>query len=109
MSVIQISAQNLQKRLQNQNEDKLLLLDVREQHEFEFAHIEGSQHIPLSQIPQRISELDTSRECVAICHHGMRSQQAAVFLFNSGFTHIYNLSGGIDAWSVDCDNTVLRY
>lgn len=107
MSVIEISALNLQKRLQNKV--TLLLLDVREQHEFEYAHIEGSQHIPLGQIPQRIAEIDSSHECVVICHHGIRSQQAATFLVNSGFTNIYNLSGGIDAWSVDCDNTVLRY
>ena len=107
MSVIQISAHNLQKKLQNEN--NLLLLDVREQHEFEFSHIEGSQHIPLSQIPQRIAEIDSSQGCVAICHHGIRSQQAAAFLVNTGFTNIYNLSGGIDAWSVDCDATILRY
>ncbi len=107
MSVIEISALNLQKRLQNKV--TLLLLDVREQHEFEYAHIEGSQHIPLGQIPQRIAEIESGHGCVVICHHGIRSQQAATFLVNSGFTNIYNLSGGIDAWSVDCDNTVLRY
>ncbi len=109
MSVIQISAQNLQKKIQNQKQGNLLLLDVREQHEFEFTHIEGSQHIPLHQIPERLSEINSSQECVAICHHGIRSQHAAAFLLSVGFTQIYNLSGGIDAWSVDCDNTVLRY
>lgn len=107
MSIIQISAQNLQKKLQN--EAKLLLLDVREQDEFEFAHIKGSQHIPLSQIPQRLSEIDSSQGCVVICHHGIRSQQVAAFLLDSGFSNLYNLRGGIEAWSVDCDNTVLRY
>ena len=107
MSVIEISALNLQKKIQT--EANLLLLDVRELHEFEFAHIGGSLHIPLGQIPQRIAEIDSSQGCVAICHHGIRSQQAATFLVNAGFTNIYNLSGGIDAWSVDCDKTILRY
>jgi len=107
MSVIQISASDLQKKLMA--DVKPVLLDVREVNEFEFAHIAGSQHIPLSQIQQRMNEIDSTLECVVICHHGMRSQQVATFLVNSGLTNIYNLSGGIDAWSVDCDNTISRY
>jgi len=107
MSVTQISAKDLQKKITKGG--PLILLDVREPHEFEFAHIKGSQHIPLHQIPQRVDEIDSTIECVAICHHGIRSQQAAVFLAHSGLTNIYNLSGGIDAWSVDCDSTVSRY
>jgi rhodanese-related sulfurtransferase len=46
---------------------------------------------------------------VLICHHGVRSQQACQFLQHSGFNHLYNLQGGIDAWSVACDSTVPRY
>lgn len=107
MSVIQISARDLQKKLAGKV--KPILLDVRELNEFQFACIEGSQHIPLNQIPQRIDEIKTEQDCVVICHHGMRSQQAANFLVHSGLSNIYNLSGGIDAWSVDCDNTVSRY
>lgn len=106
MSVIQISAKALQQKLQG--EVPPLLLDVREPHEFVYAHIEGSQHIPLNQIPQRINEIDDTADCVVICHHGIRSQQAADYLVHSGFTRIYNLDGGIDTWSVKCDATVLR-
>lgn len=107
MSVIQVSAKELQKKITEGV--KPVLLDVREQNEFDFAHIAGSQLIPLNQIPQRMNEIDTNVDCVVICHHGMRSQQAAAFLVHSGFSNIYNLSGGIDAWSVECDNTVSRY
>jgi rhodanese-related sulfurtransferase len=107
MSVVQISAKVLQKKLKN--DDHLCLLDVREDNEFEFSHIKGSIHMPLNQVPQRIKELDSGSETIVICHHGIRSQQAAVFLDHSGFNQIYNLSGGIDAWSVECDSTVLRY
>jgi rhodanese-related sulfurtransferase len=107
MSVIQITAKELEKKLYDNL--KLLVLDVREPHEFEFANINGSLHIPLNQIPQRTDEIDSSSGCVVICHHGIRSQQAAAYLVYSGFTQIYNLSGGIDAWSVECDNTVSRY
>ncbi len=109
MSVIQITAKELQNQLQNDNKPKPLVLDVRELDEFEFAKIAGSLHIPLNQIPQRTAEIDSRYGCVVICHHGIRSQHAAVYLADSGFGKIYNLSGGIDAWSVECDNTVSRY
>lgn len=107
MSVTQLSASVLQEKLQQDN--KLQLLDVREQNEFDFARIEGSQHIPLGEIVGRIAELTVGAEYVVICHHGVRSQQAATYLDQAGFSPIYNLVGGIDAWSVSCDGSVLRY
>jgi rhodanese-related sulfurtransferase len=107
MSVIQLSARELQNKLAG--DVKPLLLDVREPDEFEFTHIAGSKLIPLNLITQRMSEIDSSEGCVVICHHGIRSQQAAAYLVRAGLSNIYNLSGGIEAWSMDCDNTVLRY
>lgn len=107
MPVIQITAKELQKKLLENL--KPLVLDVRELDEFEFANITGSLHIPLNQVPQRSDEIDCSLGCVIICHHGIRSQYAAKYLADAGFHQIYNLSGGIDAWSVECDNTVSRY
>lgn len=107
MSVKQISATELKARIQN--EENLFLLDVREPNEFQYASIENSVLIPLNQIPQRLGELDTQQEIVVICHHGMRSQQAASYLVHSGFKSIANLAGGIDAWSCHCDSSVPRY
>ncbi len=107
MSIVQISAKDLQAKLASP--EKPLLLDVRENNEFDYAHIEGSLHIPMGEVPRRVSEIDASIDCVVVCHHGVRSQQVAEFLQHSGFSNLYNLSGGIDAWSVDCDNTVSRY
>jgi len=107
MPITPISAQQLQRRLQNQ--DDLTLLDVRENHEFAHAHISGSQHIPLNQLPQSIGQLDPERDLVVLCHHGVRSQQACLFLEQYGFERLYNLRGGIDAWSLECDPTVPRY
>jgi rhodanese-related sulfurtransferase len=107
MSIKQLSATELKNRIQQ--EDDLFLLDVREPHEFKYASIPGSVLIPLNQIPQRLAELDPQREIVVICHHGMRSQQAANFLERSGFKNIANLKGGIDAWSLECDSSVARY
>lgn len=107
MPIIQCDAQQLKQRLDN--DEKFILLDVRELNEYAFARIEGSLHIPLRQIPERIQELDSQQDIVVMCHHGMRSQQACLFLEQYGFNQLYNLKGGIDAWSVSCDPTVPRY
>jgi rhodanese-related sulfurtransferase len=92
-----------------QDKEQLFLLDVREPFEFEHARIDGSVLIPLNQIPQRLRELDFDQEIVLICHHGIRSMQAANFLAQVGFKQVSNLVGGIDAWSVECDSSVVRY
>jgi rhodanese-related sulfurtransferase len=65
--------------------------------------------VPLNQIPSRLSELNPQQEIVVICHHGMRSLQAANYLVQSGYKNIANLTGGIDAWSCKCDSSVRRY
>ncbi|WP_262964991.1 rhodanese-like domain-containing protein [Methylobacter psychrophilus] len=107
MTVKQLSATELKNKIDQ--EEKLFLLDVREPNEFQYGHIANSLLIPLNQIPNRLSELDTQLEIVVICHHGMRSQQAANYLAQSGFKNISNLTGGIDAWSCNCDSSVRRY
>ncbi len=107
MIVKQLSAIELNDKIQ-QGED-LFLLDVREPHEFQYAHIPNSVLIPLNQIPERLHEVDSQLEVVVICHHGIRSQQAANYLVQSGYNNIANLIGGIDAWSCCCDSSVRRY
>ena len=107
MTIKQLSPTELNNRIQQG--DNIFLLDVREPHEFKYANIANSVLIPLNQIPQRLAELDQQQEIVVICHHGMRSQQAANYLERSGFKTIANLKGGIDAWSLECDRSVPRY
>jgi rhodanese-related sulfurtransferase len=107
MTVKQLSATELKNRIQQG--ENLFLLDVREPHEFQYAHITNSVSIPLNQIPTRLCELDPQQEIVVICHHGMRSQQAANYLVQSDFKNVTNLIGGIDAWSCTCDSSVRRY
>ncbi|MDD1613885.1 MAG: rhodanese [Methylococcaceae bacterium] len=107
MTVKQLSATELKNRIQQ--EEKPFLLDVREPNEFEYAHIANSVLIPLNQLPNRLGELDPQQEIVVICHHGMRSLQAANYLVQSGYKNIANLTGGIDAWSCTCDSSVRRY
>jgi rhodanese-related sulfurtransferase len=107
MSIKQLSATELKTKIDNH--EPLFLLDVREPHEFKYAHIANSVLIPLNQIPQRCDELDKQQAIVVICHHGVRSQQAAYYLEQEGFSDISNLQGGIDAWSLFCDPSVQRY
>jgi adenylyltransferase/sulfurtransferase len=94
-----------------QSDQPPVLLDVREQHEYDFAHIEGATLLPLSTLMERHSELEPYRDhlIVAHCHHGMRSAQAIGFLQTQGYTNMKNLAGGIDAWSVEVDENVPIY
>lgn len=89
--------------------DKLVLLDVREPWEHALAKLEGSVLVPLGTLPQSLSKLDKNTEIIAYCHHGMRSADATGFLVQQGFPNVKNLVGGIDAWSVQVDNSVPRY
>jgi rhodanese-related sulfurtransferase len=90
-----------------------LLLDVREPWEFQFAAIRlagaHTLHMPMNQVPQRLAELDPAQPILCICHHGMRSAQVVAFLERAGFDSVYNLAGGIDAWSRQVDPAVPRY
>jgi rhodanese-related sulfurtransferase len=63
----------------------------------------------MREVPARVGELEPAREVVAICHHGGRSQQVAMFLENNGFAKIHNLQGGLDAWSRTVDPAVPVY
>ena len=90
-----------------------VLLDVREPWEVELAAIRiegaGIQHIPMGEIAGRLDELNAAQTVVCICHHGMRSAQVVAFLQQQGHETVYNLAGGIDAWSVRVDPRVPRY
>jgi rhodanese-related sulfurtransferase len=86
-----------------------LLLDVREPWEFRICSIEGSQLIPMGQLPAALGTLDPARETVVICHHGVRSRQVAMFLDYQGFSSVLNLAGGVDAWARDVDRLMPTY
>ena len=89
--------------------DKLQLLDVREDWEFQTARIEGSIMIPMGQVASRIAELDSAAETVVICHHGGRSMQVAGLLEQLGFPNVINLAGGVDAWARSVDPSMPVY
>ena len=85
------------------------IIDVREPWEWDIAHLEGSDLIPLSTLPARVEALDPSRAYALLCHHGMRSEMAANWMAQHGFTQLINIDGGIDAWSIEVDPSVPRY
>jgi rhodanese-related sulfurtransferase len=89
--------------------DKLQLLDVREEWEFQTARIEGSLLIPMGQVATRVSELDNAAETVVICHRGGRSMQVAGLLEHLGFSNVINLAGGVDAWARSVDPSMPVY
>jgi rhodanese-related sulfurtransferase len=89
--------------------ESVLVLDVREPFEIALAPFPGATHIPMGDIPSRLTELDPDQETVVVCHHGVRSAQVAVYLAQNGFERVLNLSGGIDAWSEDADPSTPRY
>lgn len=105
--VREISAPELKSR--RDQGDQPLVIDVREDWELQIASIPGVVHMPMNQIPARLSELARDAETVIMCHAGGRSLRVAHFLANQGFTNVANLTGGIAAWSELVDATVPQY
>lgn len=89
--------------------DALEIVDVREPHEWEVARIEGARLVPLRTLARALDALPRDRDLVLQCHHGVRSRMAAELLREHGFTRLWNLTGGIDRWSLEVDPTVPRY
>ena len=108
-SVQSISARQLAEWLADDQRTPPLLLDVREPREIETAHVEQARCIPMHQVPHQCESFDTAGDIVVMCHHGARSMQVAMYLIQNGFARVFNLSGGIDAWSRDVDPAVPTY
>jgi sulfur-carrier protein adenylyltransferase/sulfurtransferase len=106
VSVSEIQAMELKQRLDAG--DNLFLLDVRDENEYEISNIGGTL-IPLAELPERVSELDSSREIITVCKMGPRGARAVQLLRKSGFAKVRNLTGGIHAWSDRVDRTVRKY
>jgi rhodanese-related sulfurtransferase len=90
--------------------EDMTLLDVREDWELKLAPVPTHVvHIPMGEISDRIAELDPRKETVVICRSGGRSAQVAEFLGRQGFGKVFNLSGGILAWSRVIDPRIPQY
>ena len=86
-----------------------LLLDVRQPWEYDVCKIENSVLIPMSKITAEAHSLDSNRETVVICHHGIRSRSVARYLEQAGFSNIINLSGGVAQWAQTVDTQMATY
>ncbi len=89
--------------------EQLPLIDVRSREEWEAVHIEGAKFFTQELMQEIISEWPKNREIVFVCHHGVRSLDAASYFAGHGFQHARSMTGGIDAWSVEVDPGLSRY
>ena len=81
-----------------QNSDDVVLIDVREQSEYDAGHIPGITLVPMSEIQNRLDEIPTDKEVIVTCRSGNRSGQVTDFLRKNGFDNVHNMQGGIIAW-----------
>lgn len=86
-----------------------VLLDVREDWELAIAQLSEAVHIPMGEVPSRLGELDPEREIVVMCRSGGRSATVARYLEQQGFGKVWNLTGGILAWSEQLDPSIAQY
>jgi len=101
-----ISVTDLKQKIDEK--DDFIFIDVREKDELAIASIQDATHIPLMTLPTRLGELDKEKEIVIMCHSGVRSAQACLYLDTQGFD-TYNVDGGIHAWSTEIDPKVEIY
>ena len=101
-----ISVTKLKKKYESNEE--FILLDVRTDSEVVKAQIPiDSIHIPMNEIPNRLSELDKNKDIIIHCKIGQRSAKVCEYLLANGFSKIKNLTGGILAWARDVDSKII--
>jgi rhodanese-related sulfurtransferase len=103
----QISPEEVVERLRAG--DQVPLIDVRSREEWDAVHIEGATFFTQELMQEMMSEWPKDREIIFVCHHGVRSLDAASYFAGHGFEHVRSMTGGIDAWSVEVDPDLPRY
>lgn len=98
------------RRMLDENAE-FVLLDVRLEKEVQTARIDGSEWVPLHELPGALAKLEQwrTKQIVVHCHHGARSLRAAAWLREQGFPRTHSMAGGIHAWSLLIDATVPQY
>ncbi len=106
---MQIEPDELLRRLKEEPGISIALIDVRSREEWDAVHLNESQFLTQELMQEILSSWPKEREIVFVCHHGVRSLDAAAFFAGHGFTEAKSLAGGIDAWSVRIDSSLPRY
>ena len=108
-SPIEIDCRSVHGKLQAG--ESFLLLDCRESDEHQFVNIPQARLLPMSELAQRVGELEPHRgdEIVVHCHHGGRSLRVAMWLRQQGFAKAQSMAGGIDQWAQEIDPSLPRY
>jgi sulfur-carrier protein adenylyltransferase/sulfurtransferase len=104
----EVTVQDMKKALEN-GSLHIKVVDVREPDEYEIAHVKGTTLLPLSQLPERFTELDPNQQYYLHCKAGVRSMKALTFLRQQGYKYLKSVKGGISAWSEEIDRNVPRY
>jgi rhodanese-related sulfurtransferase len=103
----QISPKEVAARLHSG--EQIPLIDVRSREEWDAVHVEGATFFTQELMQEIMSEWPKDREIIFVCHHGVRSLDAASYFAGHGFQHVRSMSGGLDAWSLDVDPELPRY
>lgn len=109
-NIAQMSPQELASHIQQGT--SVCVLDVREPWELDVARLENTLNIPMAQVPGQLTALKEQQDnglLVVMCHSGVRSASIAGFLQQNGFDRVFNLHGGIHAWSEQIDKDVPTY
>jgi rhodanese-related sulfurtransferase len=99
MEELQISPGQFLKLLEKGEIDSKQIIDVREKMEWVYYHLEGSEHMPMNTIPERLEELPKDHVLYVICAHGVRSDMVCQYLHDQGFDQAINVQGGMAAVS----------
>lgn len=83
------------------------LVDIRDQQSFVRAHVQGSFHLTNETLNQLLDEVDLEHPVMVMCYHGISSKGAAEFLFNQGFSEVYSIDGGFEAWRKILPETIV--
>ncbi|MDC0145387.1 rhodanese-like domain-containing protein [bacterium] len=106
-NIKEISVQSLNKKINNN--EKISLIDVREDEELKISKISQSIHIPMKTIPDNLNQISSDKTIIIMCKTGGRSAQVCEYLSNQGYSNVYNLKGGIISWALEIDSTVDIY
>ncbi len=88
---------------------RIILIDIREQDEYELCHIKGAKLVPMSELREKTNEIPKDKDVVLYCHSGRRSMHVLKHLQQLGWTRLKNLKGGIDQWAEEIEPQMPRY